>query len=52
MTENIYQTEKEVKVLLLLNAGKENELKGKCRDEIEVSEDMIVSDVEMKLYYY
>lgn len=44
LTDDTYQTAKVAKVLLLLNAGKGNEFKGKSLNEIEVSQDVIDFD--------
>nr|CAI5853461.1 unnamed protein product [Callosobruchus analis] len=41
LTENVYQTAKVAKVLLLSNNGKGSELKGKSLAEIEVGDDLI-----------
>lgn len=41
LTEDLYQTAKVAKVLLLLNEGKGVEFKGKCLSEINISEDII-----------
>ncbi|KAK4882380.1 hypothetical protein RN001_005699 [Aquatica leii] len=44
ITEDTYQTAKVAKVLLLLNAVKGSEFKGKTLEEIQVSENRIVED--------
>ncbi|KAG5877457.1 hypothetical protein JTB14_024990 [Gonioctena quinquepunctata] len=41
LTEDTYQTAKVAKVLLLLNAGKGNEFKGKSLNEIEVDQEVV-----------
>lgn len=46
LTEDIYQTAKVAKVLLLLNAGKGTDLKGKSLSEIEVMDDLIEYGLE------
>lgn len=38
LTENTYQTAKVAKVLLLLNAGKGDEFKGKCLADIDIED--------------
>lgn len=42
MTEDVYQTAKVAKVLLLLNAGKGSELKGKSLAEVEVTAEEVI----------
>ncbi|CAG9827018.1 unnamed protein product [Diabrotica balteata] len=42
LTEDVYQTAKVAKVLLLLNAGKGSELKGKNLKEIEITKDILL----------
>ncbi|CAG9763731.1 unnamed protein product [Ceutorhynchus assimilis] len=44
LTEDIYQTAKVAKVLILLNAGKGNEFKGKSLTEIEVNQHVLEYD--------
>nr|XP_023011705.1 uncharacterized protein LOC111501996 [Leptinotarsa decemlineata] len=44
LTEDVYQTAKVAKVLLLMNAGKANELKDKNLNEIHIDEEVIDSD--------
>lgn len=44
LTEDVYQTAKVAKVLLLLNAGKGSELKGKNLAEIQIEDDAL--DIE------
>lgn len=44
MPEDIYQTAKVAKVLLLLNAGKGDEFKGKKLDQIQLEENEFCSD--------
>ncbi|KAF5278779.1 hypothetical protein FQA39_LY18355 [Lamprigera yunnana] len=46
LSEDVYQTAKVAKVLLLLNAGKEKELKGKNLEDIQINEDVINSHEE------
>ncbi|KAJ8945466.1 hypothetical protein NQ314_009218 [Rhamnusium bicolor] len=41
LTDDIYQTAKVAKVLLLLNVGKGSEFKGKSLEEIEVADDVL-----------
>ena len=44
LTEDLYQTAKVAKVLLLLNAGKGHEFKGKSLSQIEVEQEEIFDD--------
>ncbi|KAJ8954333.1 hypothetical protein NQ317_000398 [Molorchus minor] len=44
LTEDVYQTAKVAKVLLLLNGGKGNEFKGKSLNDIEVTHDVLDTD--------
>nr|CAI5858790.1 unnamed protein product [Callosobruchus analis] len=46
LTEDTYQTAKVAKVLLLLNAGKGSEFKGKCLNEIEVGNDVLELEID------
>lgn len=48
LTEDVYQTAKVAKVLLLLNVGKGSEFKGKSLEEIEVTDDVLECDDEEK----
>lgn len=45
LPEDTYQTAKVVKVLLLMNAGKGAEFKGKKLDEIELNEDDVCNEI-------
>lgn len=46
LTDDVYQTAKVAKVLLLLNAGKGAELKGKHLEDINVNhEELIFEDI-------
>ncbi|XP_023312017.1 uncharacterized protein LOC108915376 [Anoplophora glabripennis] len=46
LTDDVYQTAKVAKVLLLLNVGKGSEFKGKSLEEIEVANDVLECDEE------